>query len=234
MEGSAPQRRSRDSHQLPPGKHGLPRSFVVSNQRERILNAVADVVSERGYSRMSVEDIIKTAGVSRRTFYDYFESKEDVFLASYDAISALLIESVAKALAEARREVSFRMGIRECVRAFLEFVASEPAFAKMCIVEVLAAGREAIRRRNEVMRTFTGFIEHAGAQLPSEGHPPAITAEVAVGGLYAIVYRRVLEDRTAELPELLPDLAFCLMAPYLGKHAAIEESNRIREAALAH
>ena len=88
---------SRGPHQLPPGRHGLTRQFVASNQRERILDAVADVVSFAGYAAMSGEEIIATAGVSRRTFYDNFKSKEDAFLTAYNAVGAELSERVQAA-----------------------------------------------------------------------------------------------------------------------------------------
>src|SRR3984957_6944617 len=74
--------------QLPAGRHGLSRSFVVRDQRERILAAVADVVAEKGYSAMTVEDVVGRAGVSRRTFYDQFADKREAFFAAYDAVSA--------------------------------------------------------------------------------------------------------------------------------------------------
>src|SRR4051794_25512564 len=90
-------RRMRDDHQLPPGRHGLPRSFVAKNQRDRILAAVGDVVSFSGYAGLNVEDVVHAAGVSRRTFYDHFASKEDAFLAAYDAVAGQLIERVAGA-----------------------------------------------------------------------------------------------------------------------------------------
>jgi AcrR family transcriptional regulator len=70
-------KRRREPYQLPAGRHGLSRQFVVSNQRERILAAVADVCSAVGYVAMSVEDIVVTSGVSRRTFYDNFRGKEE-------------------------------------------------------------------------------------------------------------------------------------------------------------
>ena len=67
-------RAARAPHQLPPGRHGLARSFVARNQRERILAAVATVASKRGYGGMSVQDIVREAGVSRRTFYEQFKN----------------------------------------------------------------------------------------------------------------------------------------------------------------
>ena len=96
------QRNPRGPHQLPPGRHGLSRSFVARNQRQRILAAVAEATAARGYARMSVEDVVRAAGVSRRTFYELFHNKDDVFLAAYDQVADLLIAGVRAAL-EAER-----------------------------------------------------------------------------------------------------------------------------------
>jgi len=212
-----PRRRTRSPHALPPGRHGLPRSFVASNQRERILVGVADACTALGYAEAAVADITAAAGVSRKTFYEHFRNKEDAFLAAYDELSSRLLAQVRSALKDAE---TFEDGVIVCLRTFLEFVASEPRFAHMCIVEVLAAGPESIERRNETMREFTRLIER-GVELSSPSRrPPALTAATLVGGIFEIVYARVLEGRTAEVPELLPDLAFTMLLPYTGETAA--------------
>ena len=164
----AARRRARQPHQLPPGRHGLPRAFVASNQRERILDAVADVASLAGYASMSVEGIIATAGVSRRTFYDHFADKQEAFLAAYDAIVALLVERVQNAFLS---NTTFAGRVRDCLAAFLTFLAIEPRFADMCIVEVLAAGPEAVERRNGVMRAMAGLIQ--SRRRRAQGRPEA-------------------------------------------------------------
>jgi AcrR family transcriptional regulator len=216
----------REAHQLPPGRHGLARSFVVQNQKDRILAAVADVTSAAGYAAMSVEDIIVTAGVSRRTFYDHFRSKEEAFLASYDAIAAQLAQRVLEAFNANHRIID---RAREGLRTFLEFVASEPTFADMCIVEVLAAGPEAVERRNRAMNGFASLIEAAASDsVPKSALPPQLTAETIVGGIYEVVYSRVLQGRTAELPLLLPDLLYSMLLPYIGHDAAKAEYTRER------
>jgi len=225
-----PKSRQRAAHQLPPGRHGLPRTYVETNQRQRIIDAVADVVSLVGYQGMSVEDVISTAGVSRRTFYDHFSSKDDAFLTAYDAIGAKLAERVQAAY---NASTTFDEGIIACLRAFLEFVASEPHCADMCIVEALAAGPAAIERRNAVMKTFAQLL-HTGAETVAGGiHPPPLIAETIVGGLYEIVYSRVSQGETSELPELLPDLAYSMMLPYLGHEAAERNVQPLRAKASA-
>src|SRR5579859_5589789 len=148
--------RARAAHQLPPGRNRLSRDAVVANQRERILDAVADVSSLAGYQAMSVEAICADSGVSRRTFYDLFSGKEDAFLAAYDAIADRLVEELRAA---ARGSDSFAAGVVACVRAFLELVAAEPRYADVCIVEVLAAGPVALARRNAVMETLAALLQ---------------------------------------------------------------------------
>jgi AcrR family transcriptional regulator len=217
--------RGRQPHQLPPGRHGLPRSFVARNQRERILNAVAEVVSLAGYAEMSVEDIVVTAGVSRRTFYDHFKSKEDAFLAAYDAVTAQLVGAVGR---EFEANETFPARVRGCLGAFLHFVASEPAFADMCIVEVMAAGPQAVARRNQAMQAFVALIQQGADEAGGTRRAPALAAETIVGGIYEVVYARILQGEGARLPELLPDLAFSLLLPYIGHEDAAAQREEIQ------
>jgi AcrR family transcriptional regulator len=214
----APNKRVREPNQLPAGRHGLPRQFVVSNQRARILAAVTDICGHDGYLSMSVEDIVVAAGVSRRTFYDHYRDKEDVFLAAYDAVAGRLLDSVTKAYNDADGLVA---RARESLRALLGFIAAEPASANLCIVEVLAAGPAALDRRNAVLRAFAELIEQAAAGEVPQGHlPTPIVAETLVGGIYEVVYSRVLAGSHAVLPALLPDLVFALLLPYTGHATA--------------
>jgi AcrR family transcriptional regulator len=231
----APQKkkRAREPYQLPAGRHGLPRQFVVSNQRQRILAAVADVCSSVGYVAMSVEDIVVASGVSRRTFYDNYRGKEDAFLAAYDEVSAQLLGQVQEAYNSADGLVD---RARECLRALLDFIASEPTFADMCIVEVLAAGPQAIARRNAIMSALAALIDQAAeGDLPKAKRPAPIIAETLVGGIYEVIYSRVLAGKYAELPNLLPDLVFALLQPYVGTEIAQEilkkERRRVARAA---
>jgi AcrR family transcriptional regulator len=197
----------------------------VENQRERILSAVGDVVSVVGYREMSVEDVIVTAGVSRRTFYEHFKNKEDAFLAAYDAVLMQLMSIVQGAI-EGERSFSTRMGAG--LRAFLDFLAREPGFARMCIVEALAAGPEAIARRNGAMTGFATLISDNARQIGTPLEPPPLTAETIVGGIYEVVYTRIVRGDIRQLPDLLPDLVYPALLPYEGKEAALSEYKRVK------
>jgi len=195
---------------------------------QRMLDAVAEVVSDKGYVAMSVEDIITVAGVSRRTFYDKFKSKEDAYLQSFDAIAQVLLAEVTAAYGSSQ---DFIEGVIACLGAFLDLAAREPRYADMCMVEVLAAGPTAIGRRNAIMKALVAVL-HRGAQtLPDSLNPPELTAEIVIGGIYEVVYSRVLAGEATELPSLLPDLAYSIMLPYIGKARAERSLRKLRAAA---
>jgi AcrR family transcriptional regulator len=189
---------------------------VAENQRERILAAVADVTSAASYTEMTVEDIIVTAGVSRRTFYEHFKNKDDAFLAAYEEASGRLLAAV-RAAYESRQGFAERMSAG--IEAFLFLLAADPAFARMCIVEVMAAGPEAVARRNEAMRAFAALIEENARERLAESPPSDLTAETVVGGIYDVVYTRILRGETRELPSLAPDLVETALVHYLGPEA---------------
>jgi AcrR family transcriptional regulator len=205
----------------------LARSFVARNQRERILAAVAQVASTRGYGAMSVQDVVREAGVSRRTFYEQFKNKDHAFLAAYDEASGRLMTTIRTGI---DAEQTFEDKISAGFRAFLELLAASPAFAKMCIVEVLAAGPEAIARRAKTMEDFTEIFEVAAQEtLVKENPPSPLIAETIVGGVYETVYRRIARGETAELPKLLPDLTESALLPYVGESRAAAQRKLLLE-----
>jgi AcrR family transcriptional regulator len=210
----------RAPHQLPSGRHGLQRSFVAANQRERILSAVAGAAAELGYAEMSVEAVIARAGVSRRTFYDHFKNKEDAFLAAYDAAVHQQVRHIRVAYL---KEATVQERLRAGISAYLEFMASEPEFARMCIVEVFAAGPRAIARRNAAMRMFAEIIEDNISELAPSCPIAAIAAETIVGGIHEVVFSRVLAGRTDELPGLVNDLMTTILMLGAGARKAIRE-----------
>ena len=200
---------------------------MARNQRERILAAVAQVASTRGYGAMSVQDIVREAGVSRRTFYEQFKNKDHAFLAAYDEASGRLMTTIRSGI---DAEQTFEDKISAGFRAFLELLAASPAFAKMCIVEVLAAGPEAISRRAKTMEDFTEIFEVAAQQtLVKENPPSPLIAETIVGGVYETVYRRIARGETDELPKLLPDLTESALLPYVGEARAAAQRRLLLE-----
>jgi AcrR family transcriptional regulator len=186
-----------------------------------MLDATSRAVSEVGYPALTVAAILERAGVSRKTFYEHFADKEECFLAAYDVVVEGLVRAVSDAY---NREDAWRDKVRNGLAEFLRFLAAEPNFARMCIVEVLAAGPSALQRRDGAMRMFRVFFE-AGRQEVSPDMPPLpqLVSESVVGAIYEIIYSRILRSRTEELPDLLPDLMYIALCPYLGPEEAARD-----------
>jgi AcrR family transcriptional regulator len=194
--------------QLPSGRHGLPRGFVVSNQRERIMKALVATMTAYGYGGSSVERIANRAGVSRRTLYEQFAGREDVYLSTYDAAAECLLERLAAAW---EQPVDGSAQLRLFLQTLLECIAGEPKLARVCIVEVLSVGPGALERREARMREFAALLERGA--LAHNGAPlPPLAADGLSAAIFDVIYRRLAHGQAEELPELLEDLhSFCLM-----------------------
>jgi AcrR family transcriptional regulator len=186
-----------------------------------------DVVAERGYTDTRVVDVIGAAGVSRKTFYELFDSKEDCFLAAYDIL-------LAQVLAEAQAGFALSPAapwperIETGLRAILAHLAAHPGEARFALVEVLAAGPKALSRRDAALRQFTGFIETGRAESTID--LPGSTALTIAGGITELLYSEILHGAAARLPARLPELVFLIVLPFLGAERAAAERDRTRTA----
>jgi AcrR family transcriptional regulator len=183
------------------------------------------VVSTRGYPETRVVDVIGVAGVSRKTFYELFDSKEDCFLAAYDVLLGNLLGEAGKAF-EGSPGASWAERIRGVLEAMLEHLAAHPEEARFAIVEVLAAGPKALARRDAALRQFTGFLEAGRSETSVE--LPGITSLSIAGGINELLYSEILHGAASRLPERLPDLMFWVTLPFLGPEGAGGERERAR------
>jgi AcrR family transcriptional regulator len=192
---------------LPSGRHGLPREAVVASQRERLIDAMAHVVAEKGYAATTVADVVERAGVSRRTFYEQFADKEACFLAAYDAGLAAVLERIGGAVeAAAGAGAGWRDRARTGVEAFLALLASEPAFAQALQVEILTAGPAALDRRAGMLAMFAGIWrnvhEYARAEEPALPALPDDVFTILSAGLEELIRDCIRRRGPAALPEL--------------------------------
>jgi AcrR family transcriptional regulator len=214
--------------QLPRGRHGLPRETVTESQRGRILQAMVEAVAQRGYQETRVADVVEGAGVARKTFYDYFNDKEDCFLAAYDRVSARQFEAASSAFRE-NPDGPWAERIRAGMATLLEQLASSPDEARFAIVEVLAAGPKALIRRDAALRQFTELVEPGRSESSIE--LPGMTSVAIVGGVFELLYSEILHGATGRLPSRLPDIVYWITQPFLGPDAAVAERERARQVA---
>jgi AcrR family transcriptional regulator len=182
---------------LPRGRHGLSREEVVGSQRRRLLRAMADAVADKGYADTSVADVIARAGVSRETFYEQFSSKQDCFLDTFDAAGEILLGRLAGTTQAEDGTPDERFA--GLLRAYLAALESEPSYARTFLVEVYAAGPEALRRRMQLQERFTAaLVELFDARAAHE----RVACELLVAAVGAMVTTRIALGEGATLHEL--------------------------------
>jgi len=171
---------------LPPGRHGLPREFVVHNQRERLIAGLAEAIAENGYSGTTIAHITRHAAVSRRTFYEHFSSKDECFVAAYDTVMAELRQRVSAAFEGAD---DWPHAVKAGIGAMLEFLAAEPSLARLCMVEALVAGPVVVERYDAAIQGLVPYLE-AGREGRSKdvlARLSPTTEEALVGGMVSLI-----------------------------------------------
>jgi AcrR family transcriptional regulator len=202
---------------LPAGRHSLTREVVLASQRGRLLDAMAQAVSEHGYGAVTVAQVVAGAGVSRKTFYEQFRDKEDCFLSLYDTGIAYVLGRIEETLRTEPGDQSPPARLGTGMRAFLAVLSEEPAFSKAIILEVHAAGARALLRRRATLEAFAQRYEdintEARAANPSV---PALDHDIAIALVAAIVELagiRIADGRAETLPELADPLT-----EFVGRH----------------
>ena len=195
---------------------------MVSNQRERIIQSLAHVCSERGYRAVSVEDIIAHAGVSRRTFYDLFSDKQQCFLVAYELVMDRVHTAAEGAYGSGAEGWPQRAAA--ALTAVLDQFAAEPMFAQLAMVEVLAAGQVALERRDTELKRFEGFFGPGRLGLPIPPANQELVGRAVVGGLADALYVRIRAGDARRLPEIRDDVVYCALLPFLGHERAVTVS----------
>jgi AcrR family transcriptional regulator len=206
---------------LPRGRHGLSPEFVARNQRERLIAGLTQALYEVGYQKTTVSLIGQRAAVSKSDFYKHFESKDECFIAAYEAAIERIREEVVIACEEGRGEWPDR--VRAGIATLLGLFSSEPALASIVLVEGLRAGREVYDRYQAALDSFVGILQQGAPAVPEGGEVPEATGEGVVGGIASLLGRRVLAGEDENLNDLFPEILEFALAAYLGA----EEARRI-------
>ncbi|OLT30812.1 hypothetical protein BJF79_09280 [Actinomadura sp. CNU-125] len=199
------------SRRLPRGRHALAREEVRRIQRARLCAAMADVMAEKGYVDTSVADVLQRATVSRQSFYELFDSKLDCFNAAFDCAGELLLERLAADVGDVPSPSPSAPGaapdrLELCERAmnaYLRALAGELAYARLFLVEVYAAGPEAIDRRARTQEIIAGALADL---LGGADESVLLACRVIVAGMSAMVTPPVAEQDADALLALGPPL----------------------------
>ena len=197
-----------DAPGLPRGPQALPRETVAAHQRERLFKAITEAVNEQGFAATTISDLVSRAGISRRSFYEHFQNKEECLLAAYDAIVERLSQRLIKATASAG---GWPARLEAFLRELFEAAGERPDRARLVCVEMGAAGAAGVQRWAQDAETLQRLIVDGFARAPGAGRIPEPVARAFVGALRRILYSRVRSQRSsralkAELLRALPDL----------------------------
>lgn len=189
----------------------LPTDFVAARKRRRIIDAMATLTAEHGYEGTKIADVVREAGVARKTLYDNFSGKEEILLAAVEVTIEEAVRSVERACEGV--EGDWRRRVNAGLEAFLSFVAAHPAGSRMCLIEAQAATRAASERYDEAMRRFVAMLRDSS---PRGSGLPDTTEETLVGGVAWIVYQRVRRGEAERAADMHPELSEFLLSPYHG------------------
>lgn len=189
---------------LPKGPHDLTREQVEASQRQRLLDAVLDVVGERGYAAATVADITTAAGVSRTTFYEQFRNKQDAFLAAYDEFGEGFLAELAGV-----RGTTPAQALSTAADRLVDWGRRRPAACRAFLVEIHAAGEEGLEHRDRAMtlaeKRFAAVAAWIRSVDPGLPAPPRLVGRAVVAASWELTAQavRASGDTTAESREAL-------------------------------
>jgi AcrR family transcriptional regulator len=214
----SPPRARRAEGRLPSGRHDLPREVVVKSQRERIVDATAAIVAEKGLAGLTIPEIASRANVSHETFYEMYPTKQDAFVGAqkvgmHQALG-IAVEAFEAAMPDWPRAIAAG------VRALIAYLVSEPAHAHLSIVDAFGASPETITIRNETLTAFATYFRRGYQLARGDTGVPAVAADAGVGGAWQVLHHEIENERLAELPHTTPQLIYLLLTPFIGPRQA--------------
>ncbi len=211
---------ARAGRPLPSGRSELPREVIVKSQRERIVDATATIVAEKGLAALTIPEIARRASVSNQTFYAIYESKDAAFLGA-QKVGMHQALRVTVAAFEGGGE-DWAPAVRAGIAALVEYLVSEPEHAHLTLVDTFAASPEALAIREQAMEGFRSYLA-PGVELAREqggGCEEAVAAEAVAGGIWQVLHRYIERGAIMELPTAIPQLTYFALAPFLGANPA--------------
>ena len=194
---------------VPRGRHAPPLEVRQDRQRRRLNEAAAAVFARLGYADATAEAIAREAGMSKATFYEHFDNKEDCIGALFDTAAETLLGAIGESETDetgTRRNPRDRY--RESIVAFLEVLGAHPDYAQTLLVEIIGAGPRAIEKRDRVLAAFAAYIDHRNSEDAAAGLVPRLAsphdAFAIVGAVVELASRQIRIGEPADLRELTP------------------------------
>ncbi len=196
-----------------------PASADPDEQRARILAAVTDVVAERGYHNMTINEIAHRAAISLTTFYGHFESKADAFVAAIDDGERRLIETTLPVYSRAD---DWPHAVKDGLHALFAFLTANASTAQLGGMNIFAGGPRALERHERSNGNFQTLLYPGYREYPNVS---VITSEAIGGAISALLYQHLRRYGPTKLYELAPMATFLALAPFMGTDEACAIAN---------
>jgi AcrR family transcriptional regulator len=220
----ASQRSRRAEGRLPSGRHDLPRDQVIKSQRERIVDATAAIVAEKGFAGLTIPEIASRANVSHETFYEMYPTKHSAFLGAQKVGLHQALRVTVDAYGA--RSEDWHDGVAAGMHALMEYVCSEPSHAHLTLVDTFGASPEAIEIRDSALQAFTAYLQPGFEHAPAHVDVPDVAAEAVVGGIWQVLHHYIEQRRVDELCDAAPQLVFLTLSPFLGPELAADAARQ--------
>ncbi len=194
MQGPSPPElaKATDAAQSNPVEHRL-----------RLIGAMAALLAERGYSTVTIADIARQAHVSKRTFYEHFADKDACFIACYETLSNMVLQAIVDAMSG---DLPWAKKWRASTKAYLSTLESQPALTRTLMMDIYAAGPQALQVRRQVLRRFADnlrrVVDQGRRENPKVPRLSQAMATAIIGGINELVLVAVEEGRADRLTEL--------------------------------
>lgn len=207
-----------------PRKHELPPSLVTRNRRIRIIHATAEMAMKLGYDQMRLSDIVAEAAIAKHVFYEHFESINEAFLAAQEYALQETMTACAQAYFTGKDWVQRTW---KCLMMLTTLMSKEPALAHARFVELYAAGPKAIERQQQMIASYTVFMQEGYLQTKAATSTPQSFTTMISGALFELLRQEAANGNIDELSIHLPELTYIATAPFVGPEKAAERIDAI-------
>jgi AcrR family transcriptional regulator len=207
------------STRLPRGRHSLPAGVVARSQRTRLIYATAEVMMAKGYADTTVADIVAAAGVARDVFYEHFADRQQAFLEAQQHPTQYILDACSAAYFAVE---DWPQRVWDCLTVLLELIVANRALSHLRLVGCYAAGPAAIRRAEEITRSFTVFLEEGYSYRPEAHELPRLCSATTAGAIFEVIQRHVADGDPDGLLRSLPQIVYIAIAPFTGPRDAAQ------------
>jgi AcrR family transcriptional regulator len=197
----------REHERAPRGRHAPPLEVRQDRQRRRLYAAAGATFARAGYADATAEAIARQAGMSKATFYEHFDNKEDCIIALHDDATAAVLEAMRRT-GEDHEGADAAGRVRAVIHTFLEVLAAFPDEAQTLLVEIIGAGPRAIERRDRVLAEYASYVDGVNREDAERGAAPRLAsphdAFAIVGAVVELASRQIRTGEPDDIRDLEP------------------------------